>query len=232
LKPNESAWAPGSAPIVVVVSHPILKQRADLHTIFSARHGFVLLQPLQTALVHQVPSGYLQTIILAEASQLTSEAPHGARGATDSQRKVLILGPEENNAQIADYILAGAMGFLPETSSPSVLRKAVKAVADGEYWASRKQLTSFVKRLVEILPVSKLTPRELEIVGMLAAQNNNRTIAANLGITYDTVRWHLRSIYAKLGVKDRREVGAHAGNLQQRPELPAAPHLPDRALLH
>jgi DNA-binding NarL/FixJ family response regulator len=227
LKPNESSRAPGFAPIVVVISHPKLKQRTDLHTIFSARHGFVVLQHLQTDLGHQVPSGYLQTIILAEASQLTSEAPHGARGATDSQKKILILGPEENNSQITDYILAGAMGFLAETSSPAVLRKAVKAVADGEYWASRKQLTLFVKRLVDILPVSKLTPRELEIVGMLAAQNNNRTIAANLGITYDTVRWHLRSIYAKLGVKDRREVGAHAGNLQQRPDAPQLPNAPN-----
>ena len=98
-------------------------------------------------------------------------------------------------------------------TSPSSLRNSRTS-------ATRDQLPtlahSVVRKLVDLLPASKLTPRELEIVGLLAAQHNNRTIASSLGITYDTVRWHLRSIYAKLGVKGRSEVGPHAENELRR----------------
>ena len=212
---SESSSVPEDVPIVVVVAHPGLRQREDLHTIFAARQGFVLLPSFQPDSIHQVPSGYLQTVILADAPMLTSESALRVRGI-EPMVKVLVLGPGLESASIADYIFAGAVGFLDEDSSPSLLRKAVKAVAKGEYWASRQELASVVRKLVDLLPASKLTPRELEIVGLLAAQHNNRTIASSLGITYDTVRWHLRSIYAKLGVKGRSEVGPHAENELRR----------------
>jgi DNA-binding CsgD family transcriptional regulator len=57
-------------------------------------------------------------------------------------------------------------------------------------------------------PPEPLTPRELEILGLLAAGDSNKTIAARLSISVHTVKFHISSILAKLGVASRTEAVA------------------------
>lgn len=97
----------------------------------------------------------------------------------------------------------GCMGYLPGDSPRSVVRKAVRAIASGEMWAERKAVSQAMKRLILKQLVQDLTAREADILRLITCGLSNRAIAARLCITHETVRWHIRSLYSKIGVQDR-----------------------------
>ena len=80
--------------------------------------------------------------------------------------------------------------------------RAVKAVLADELWVDRRTLSRIVQNMLHGIRCG-LTPREIEIYGLLAEGLRNCQIAERLFISVNTVRWHLRSIYSKLGTHDR-----------------------------
>jgi DNA-binding NarL/FixJ family response regulator len=102
------------------------------------------------------------------------------------------------------------MGFLRVDVPRGHLLRAVDAVASGEIWAPRKFVSQLCRDLLSADDPLKLTTREEEVLVLLAAGHSNRKIAESLFITRDTVRWHMRAIYRKLGVHDRWSVRSYA----------------------
>lgn len=117
-------------------------------------------------------------------------------------------------------------GFLPATSPPEVYRKAIEAVIQGELWLSRELMTRAIVALhMELHAVERnadanddapvaciagtLTPREAEVVVHLRRGFTNKEIARELGIMEDTVKKHLKNIFAKLGVNRRTLVALY-----------------------
>jgi DNA-binding NarL/FixJ family response regulator len=95
----------------------------------------------------------------------------------------------------------GYRGYLYPHQGLEVLEKALPAVARGEVWAERRLLAAFWNPTP-----SRLTPRE-ELVAHLAAEGlSNREIAQRLGLSEKTVKAHLSSVFAKLGVRRRVEL--------------------------
>jgi DNA-binding NarL/FixJ family response regulator len=70
---------------------------------------------------------------------------------------------------------------------------------------ARKVIFSFQEPLAMAAEMAELSPRELEILELLAAGHPNKIIANRLGVADGTVRWHLRHVYEKLHVRSRTE---------------------------
>ena len=100
-----------------------------------------------------------------------------------------------------------------------MLLAAIRKVHAGEAWIDRKLVTSLLQdarralqqRDPEQHKITDLTVREREIVALVAQGHGTRQLAARLGIADKTIRNHLVSIYAKLGVSDRLELAIYAG---------------------
>ena len=103
---------------------------------------------------------------------------------------------------------------------------ALRAVADGELWAPRKVISGLVREWVNESSPRQLTGRESEILALIAGGYTNRQIAESLFITRETVRWHVRSIYAKLGASDRESAIRYAISTGK-----AVPHKPPARVL-
>jgi DNA-binding NarL/FixJ family response regulator len=119
---------------------------------------------------------------------------------------VLVLVEEETAAGCESLLRIGCMGFIRPDAPASQFRRAVDAVTSGEIWAPRKLVSQLYRELLSADDPLKLTAREEEVLTLLAAGHSNRKIADSLFISRDTVRWHMRAIYRKLGVHDRSSV--------------------------
>jgi DNA-binding NarL/FixJ family response regulator len=123
---------------------------------------------------------------------------------------VLALVTDAASARCESLLRMGCMGILPLESPPWQIRRAVEAVAAGELWASRLLVSQICRDFLSAHDPCKLTDREEEILALLAQGRKNREIGASLFISRETVRWHMRAIYSKLGIHDRRTAVSYA----------------------
>jgi DNA-binding NarL/FixJ family response regulator len=106
----------------------------------------------------------------------------------------------------------GCWGTLNPGAPPRILWKAVRSVAAGQYWVSRASLTRIARRHL-IGQSLGLTAREIQVLRLVARGCRNQEIAEQLFISVETVRWHLRSLYGKLGVHDRLSAAVFASGV-------------------
>ncbi|MEO8617136.1 MAG: response regulator transcription factor [Luteolibacter sp.] len=124
--------------------------------------------------------------------------------------QVLILTVYEDSERIFEALEAGASGYLLKRTSPEELLEAVVEVRNGgspmTSEVARKVVQSFRRPVRSKAAVdAKLTPREEEILKLLAQGYVTKEIADKLGITYFTTQTHLKNIYEKLHVRSRTE---------------------------
>jgi DNA-binding NarL/FixJ family response regulator len=133
-----------------------------------------------------------------------------ARGTTPA---ILILTIHDDAQMVLGLLEAGAAGYVLKDDATETLADAVYAVARGESWLSPKvarEVMRYVRR--EPSPEEKfpLTPRELEVLSLMAQGLDNETIAQRLTLTRRTVQNHVSAIYDKLQVKTRTEAMLYA----------------------
>ena len=117
--------------------------------------------------------------------------------------RVLVLGTRKDPNLVEKFLSMGCMGYLPRDVSSLTLRRAVRAIASGQVWAERRTITQILKMMILKQLAYVLTLRERDILRLIASGLTNRAIADRLCITHETVRWHIRGLYSKLGVQDR-----------------------------
>ena len=139
---------------------------------------------------------------LAATRQITAAA--GARS------RVLILTTFERDDYVFEALQAGASGFLLKNAPPEELVHAVRVVASGDALlapsVTRRVIEQFARRPVEPAVrarVESLTQREREVLVLLARGMSNSELAAELFVTEGTIKTHLSSLLAKLGLRDR-----------------------------
>lgn len=130
--------------------------------------------------------------------------------------KILILTTFEEDEFVAEAVHAGASGFLGKGIDPAELLKAIRIVADGEALLSPAATRSLISRYLsqptaavsENLPqrLATLTPREREVMALVATGLTNDEIAEHLFITPFTVKTHTNRAMAKLGARDRAQL--------------------------
>jgi DNA-binding NarL/FixJ family response regulator len=125
--------------------------------------------------------------------------------------RVMILTGHNDPEYIMAMLKAGAKGYVLKDESPENISVAVRAVARGEVWLSGPVLMQVVNHQVSepeepVMPL--LSARESQVLAQLIQGKDNQEIADHLGISERTVRFHLRNIYDKLGVRGRGEAMA------------------------
>jgi DNA-binding NarL/FixJ family response regulator len=128
---------------------------------------------------------------------------------------VLIVTMIEEDDAVFAAIRAGARGYVLKGAEPEEIRRAISTVARGEALFG----PSIAERLVhyfeatdtpQLQPFSELTPRERDVLDLLARGRANPAIAAQLGLTEKTVRNNVSNILTKLRVPDRAAAVARA----------------------
>ena len=122
---------------------------------------------------------------------------------------IIMVTVYEDTERIFKALRAGACGYLLKRCTPEELLAAVHEVRRGGAPMSReiarKVIASFQEPVAVAAEVEELSPREREILELLAEGFPNKQIADRLGLTDGTVRWHLRHVYHKLHVRSRTE---------------------------
>jgi DNA-binding NarL/FixJ family response regulator len=137
--------------------------------------------------------------------------------AAGSRARVLVLTTFDADEAVVEALRAGAAGFLLKNGAPDRLAEAARTVARGEALLApgitRRLIEQHVERSgrPELRPaLDALTPRELDVLRELAAGRSNAEIAAALFLAEATVKTHLTSILAKLGLRSRVQAVVYA----------------------
>jgi NarL family two-component system response regulator LiaR len=136
---------------------------------------------------------------LAATRQIVAECP-----AT----RVLVLTAHEDEEHVISLLEAGATGYLPKTVGLNELLDAIRATSRGESVLPPSVASVVVRHLAgkpSGVPDDDLTPREMQVLCLLAEGLSNHQIARRLDLSVRTVESHLTHIYAKLGVGSRME---------------------------
>jgi DNA-binding NarL/FixJ family response regulator len=133
--------------------------------------------------------------------------------ATPGAPKVLVLTVEEDLEYVVAMLKAGAIGYLVKDEHPRAILDGVRAVARGEVWLSRAVLGGLVKQSLQgegAAPAAPVTPREMDVLRLVARGQYNAQIAEALNIADGTVKNHVTNLYEKLEVHSRAELVAYA----------------------
>lgn len=151
-------------------------------------------------------------LVLRAPDAISIPVDPGPDRAHRAPRLVLLVDAATDD-WVADVLRRGASAVLPRNATAEELQAAVLAAGAGLLTLSREQLTGFgaplrTPRTHARASGEPLTPREAEVLGMLADGLANKEIAARLGISSHTVKTHVQSLFAKLGADTRAEAVA------------------------
>ncbi|MEO3888278.1 response regulator transcription factor [Nonomuraea sp. B5E05] len=129
--------------------------------------------------------------------------------------RVVIVTTFDLDEYVYGALRSGATGFLLKDSGPTLLIEAVRAAAAGDALVSPSVTVRLLQHVAQprraLAPVNDpLTGRELDVVRLIARGRTNQEVAAELFVSLSTVKTHLGSIFAKLGVRNRVEIAAWA----------------------
>ncbi len=200
-------------PTPVVVACARLWNWQGLRRCFTQKDGFLLVEgPASADLALAQCQRIAPCVLIADFEIIDEVDPAEFGSVVDYGRavQVLLYGGDFDERQAHTAIRLGCMGFLPEGATGATLKRAVRAVSAGELWAGRKLLTRILQQLLFATRSPKLTPRETDILRLIARGYKNRAIADALAISHETVRWHIRSLHSKLGLQDRNGTALYA----------------------
>jgi DNA-binding NarL/FixJ family response regulator len=120
--------------------------------------------------------------------------------------RVLVLTSATEPSVAAQAVRAGAAGVLYKDIDPDALVRAIRSVRDGHVLLAPEAVGSLVRGS----RADTLTPREREVLARIAEGRSNREIARLLRLSEKTVKAHVSSVLAKLGVQDRTQAAVYA----------------------
>jgi DNA-binding NarL/FixJ family response regulator len=132
--------------------------------------------------------------------------------------RVLILTTFDLDGYVYDALRAGASGFLLKDAPPEQLVAAIRTVAAGDALLApsitRRLIEGFLRRPAmaskDAPGLQELTPRELEVLELIARGHSNAEIATQLVVTEATVKTHVAHVFSKLSLRDRAQAVAYA----------------------
>jgi DNA-binding NarL/FixJ family response regulator len=122
---------------------------------------------------------------------------------------VLAIADSIDDKACENLLRMGCVGSLRRRQAPATLLRALKAVIAGELWFPRTTLSRVLRGFLAAQDPNRLTSREMEILGLVGGDLNNQQIADKLFISRETVRWHIKGLNAKLGIRTRRGLRDH-----------------------
>jgi DNA-binding NarL/FixJ family response regulator len=206
-----------AGPIRVVIIEDLREVRKGLTMLINGSSGFVCADSYRTmedALAGM--SGSRPDVILTDIGLPGMGGVEGTRILRDRfpGLPILALTVYDDDENVFDAICAGASGYLLKNTPPARLLESLREVAAGGAPMSpevaRRVLSLFRRfRPPERAP-SQLTPQELTLLRLMVEGHHYKTAASEMGISVNTVSFHLRHIYEKLQVHSKTEAVAKA----------------------
>jgi DNA-binding NarL/FixJ family response regulator len=117
--------------------------------------------------------------------------------------QILVFSDTVEQASYEEFFRLGCTGVVPYKVTHQILKAAILAMCEGEFWLPRKVLSKLAQDAFLKGTTRKMTQRESEIFKLICLGFTNQQVAEHLFISRETVRWHLRSLYSKIGVDSR-----------------------------
>jgi len=138
---------------------------------------------------------------------------------TQTKSQLLLMGNIPAHEEIVNLINAGARGYFDLNDPSGQLAEAVHAVYKGEIWLPRDKMSSIMDRIISVVgrdlkekTLDQLTPTEFQVLRLIGQGKSNDEIAEIMFISKNTVRSHIKSIYAKLDTHSRLQLALYAIN--------------------
>jgi len=130
------------------------------------------------------------------------------------ETKLIFLTREDSDAARFAAIESGASAFIHKSRAAQEVVEAIRTVAGGGSLFTPRTISQLLNSRREVeAQLERLTPREKEVLRLMAEGTSSRDIASRLGISYTTVRTHIRSLGSKLGVHSKLEAIVKAREL-------------------
>jgi DNA-binding NarL/FixJ family response regulator len=201
--------------VVIAAASPAV--RAGLGALLSGYPGLTVLEVSgrPAALAELAETVEADVILLAlDAGDLLPLPLALPPDAAGREPAVVVLAADSADGLVQPALRAGARGILPRTASGEQIAAAVAAVAAGLVVLPGTGSAVRVRTTLNpAAPAQPLTPREVEVLAMLAEGLGNKAIAGRLAISEHTVKTHVGAIFGKLAVSTRAEAVAIAARL-------------------
>ncbi|MBR3823464.1 MAG: response regulator transcription factor [Kiritimatiellae bacterium] len=180
--------------IVRIGLKSVLDYEADIEVVGEAKNGIEAVQEAERT---------QPDVIIMDLVMPRKDGVSATREIHDRlpDTKILILTTFGTSDGIAHALEEGASGAMMKTADDEKIVSAIRRIARGETYIS----PDIRRQLEENPPVPKLSPRQTEVLTMIANGKSNKEIAAQLGIRIDSVEDIANALYAKLSVSNRAE---------------------------
>jgi DNA-binding NarL/FixJ family response regulator len=183
-----------------VDDHPLLREaiaalvesQADMEVVAEASNGREALEQFRQ---HR-PDITLMDLQMPDMSGIDAIS---AIRAEFSEARLIILTTHAGDVQVSRGLKAGARAYLLKSLLRKELLEAIRAVHAGQKRVSPEIAAEIAQHSAD----ETLTPREIDVLRLVAGGNANKEVAARLSLTEETVKSHVRSILSKLDASDR-----------------------------
>lgn len=202
------------ASVLIAATSPVV--RAGLETLVGAENGLTIAGNASDveSLLREVEATRPDVVVLDFESE--TEEALGVLLSHDeaaSPPAIIALTTDARAAWVAEAFRSGLNAVLPHEAAADTLIAAILAAAAGLFVLTPNTIDLLLHARSLAVPddaqhdasIDSLTPREVEVLGMLAEGTGNKTIAYRLGISEHTVKFHVASIFSKLSVSSRTE---------------------------
>jgi len=192
--------------VLIVDDHSVVREGLrmflardpDLEVVGEAADGAKAIEQARRLRPDVVVMDLLMPVLdgMAATRAIRSELP---------ETEVLALTSVLERASVVEAIRVGAIGYLLKDTKAAELRTAIKAAAAGQVHLSHQASASLLGAVRLPERPEPLTPREMDVLRLLAQGHSNKEIARILHLVEETVKFHVRHILAKLGVQSRTQ---------------------------
>ncbi len=184
----------------------LIERQSDMKVVAEAHDGVAALESTQSARpdVAVLDVSMPRMTGLQAAREIRAHVP---------DTRVLLLSMHDDERYFLEGLEAGAAGYVLKRAADTDLIGAVRTVAGGRTFLSDEAQRSLMDEWLEggrAEPDDPLTPRELEVVKLIAEAFTNRQIAETLKLSEKTIESHRANVFAKLGMRDRVEIVRYA----------------------
>ncbi|HFB4038098.1 TPA: response regulator transcription factor [Neisseria gonorrhoeae] len=203
--------------IILIDDHTLF--RSGIKALLSRQHGFEVIGEAADGLSGIKMISRLQPdVILLD---LDMPGMNGREALSqiisiNPQQEVIMLTVSEDSDDLTECMRIGARGYLLKNINADFLLESIRKAAEGDNVFSPEMTAKLVKSLISPQPaqrtqaLSSLTPRELEILGYLAAGHSNKIIARHLDLAESTVKVHVQNLLRKLNLSSRVQAAVYA----------------------